>query len=338
MKIESQGNVATRIVVENGDVKKNTLEIKLPDGVTVIGTGAFKGVELPPILWIKEGAEEIAPSALEGHGELRSVSFPKSMRKIGSKAFANCSGLSNLDFCHTNMFSPDCFAGDYFIRWLRKDGQIARTLYFPRENIYAIMVKSPSLSTSNYDIYQGKFCTNPGFPNCEPNEKHLPLYFCFYKKGGKEYIWYDNLLTWAVQGAKYQAFNMTPRDFLGREIKFDGSSSMTINEFALILGICCTGIKVIAIWMGKKRNEYFKIDDELIKAAKEFAPLPWKKFEEVIAHQNEVWPADRNYFYNGVRMSDLWTGSGRSEEQGMADILQMVKDRGAYYNFNEWAY
>lgn len=338
MKFDINEGVVTKIRVEEGDVSEDILKLALPEGATVIGQDAFRGVRLPPILWIKEGAMEIAPLAFAGHKELRSVSFPSSMTKIGSKAFKDCEGLSNIDFNHNNMFATDCFEGDYFIRWLRKDGEIARTLYFPREKIYAIMVKSPQLSTPSYSIYKGRFCTNSGFPNCEVDTNHPVLYFCSYIKDGKESIWYDTLLDWAIKGARYQAFDMTPREFLGREIKFDGSSSMTINEFGVIMGICFSGLKYMAIWLQKKRHEYFKIDSEFLEAAEGFAPLVLKKFKEIIEHQTEVWPADRNYFKYGIRWSDHWSSTGKNPAQGIQEVFQLLEERGALYDYNKWAY
>ena len=338
MKFDIQNGIVTKVFLEKDDVKDDILELRLPESTTVIGQEAFNRIELPPILWIKEGATEIASSAFEGHKELRSVSFPSTMRKIGSRAFAGCEGLSNIDFCHTNLFALDCFEDDYFIRWLRKDGDIARALYFPREKIYAIMIKNPQLSSSSYTIYEGRFCTNPGFPNCEVDTNHPLLYFCSYIKDGKESIWYDTLLDWAIQGAKYQAFNMTPREFLGREIKFDGSSSMTINEFGVIMGICFSGLKYMAIWLKKKRHEYFKIDSELLAAAENFAPLVLKKFKEILEHQTEVWPVDRNYFRYGIRWSDHWSSTGKTPEQGNQEVFQLLEERGALYDYNKWAY
>ena len=338
MRFDINEGVVTKVHVEEGDVSEDILKLTLPEGATVIGQDAFKGVRLPPILWIKEGATEIAPLAFAGHKELRSVSFPSSMTKIGSKAFKGCEGLSNIDFNCSNMFAADCFEGDYFIRWLRKDGEIARTLYFPREEIYAIMVKSPQLSTPSYSIYKGRFCTTPGFPNCEVNTNHPVLYFCSYMKDGKESIWYDTLLDWAIKGARYQAFNMTPREFLGREIKLDGSSSMTINEFGVIMGICFSGLKYMAIWLQKKRHEYFKIDSEFLEAAEGFAPLVLKKFKEIIEHQTEVWPADRNYFKYGIRWSDHWSSTGKDPAQGIQEVFQLLEERGALYDYNKWAY
>ena len=338
MKFDISEDVVTKVCLEDGDVSEDILKLVLPEGVTVIGQDAFKEVLLPPILWLKEGATEIAPFAFAGHKELRSVSFPSSMRKIGSKAFKDCEGLSNIDFHNNNMFAADCFEGDYFIRWLRKDGEIARTLYFPREKIYAIMVKSRQLSTSSYNIYEGRFCTTPGFPNCEADTNHLLLYFCSYVIDGKESIWYDSLLEWAVKGARYQAYNMTPREFLGREITFDGKSSMTPNEFGVIMGICVSGIKFVSIWLGGKRDKPVKISKSLIKAAKTFAPLVWHKFEGIINHQNEVWPVGRDYFRYGVRWSDHWSSTGKTEQEGMAEVFQILEERGARYDYNKWAY
>ena len=338
MKFDINEGVVTKVYVEEGDVSEDILKLTLPEGAAVIGQDAFKGVQLPPILWIKGGATEIAPLAFAGHKELRSVSFPSSMRKIGSRAFKDCEGLSNIDFHNNNMFAADCFEGDCFIRWLRKDGEMARALYFPREEVYAIMVESRQLSTSSYKIYKGRFCTTPGFPNCEADTNHPLLYFCSYVIDGKESIWYDTLLEWAIKGARYQAFSMTPREFLGREIKLDGSSSMTINEFGVIMGICFSGLKYMAIWLQKKRHEYFQIDSEFFAAAEDFAPLVLKKFKETLEHQTEVWPADRNYFKYGIRWSDHWSSTGKDPAQGIQEVFQLLEERGALYNYNKWAY
>ena len=338
MKFNIKDGVITGVTIDDGDVEQDILKVELPHEASIIGSEAFKGVRLPSILWIKEGATEIAPLAFIGHKELRSVSFPTTMRKIGHKAFKDCEGLSNIDFHNTNMFAPDCFEGDRFIRWLRKDGETARTLYFPREDVYAIMVKSPQLSTPSYSIYEGRFCTTPGFPNCEADTHHPLLYFCSYVIDGKESIWYDTLLEWAIKGARYQAYNMTPREFLGREIKLDGTSSMTINEFGVIMGMCFSGLKYVAIWLMRKRSDYVKITPLIMKAAKAFAPLVWRKFEEIIKHQDEVWPANRDYFRYGIRWSDHWSSTGKTPKQGMDEVFQLLEERGALYDYNKWVY
>ena len=338
MKFDMNEGVITKVYIEEGDISEDILKLTLPEGATVIGQGAFKGVQLPPILWIKEGATEIAPLAFAEHKELRSVSFPSSMRKIGSKAFKDCEGLSNIDFHNNNMFAIDCFEGDYLISWLRKDGEVARTLYFPREKVYAIMLESRQLSTPSYKIYRGRFCTTPGFPNCEADTDHPLLYFCSYVIEGKETVWYDTLLEWAIKGARYQAYNMTPREFLGREITFDGESSMTLNEFGVIMGMCASGIKFVSIWLGEKRDKPVKISKTLIKTAKAFAPFVWRKFEDIINHQNEVWPVGRDYFHHGIRWTDHWSSTGKTKQEGIVEVFQILEERGARYDYNKWAY
>ena len=67
MKFDIQNGTVTKVLLEKDDVKDDILELRLPEGATVIGREAFSGIELPPILWIKEGAPEIASSAFEGH-------------------------------------------------------------------------------------------------------------------------------------------------------------------------------------------------------------------------------------------------------------------------------
>ena len=85
MKFNIKDGVITGVTIDDGDVEQDILKVELPHEASIIGSDAFKGVRLPSILWIKEGATEIAPLAFIGHKELRSVSFPTTMRKSGIK-------------------------------------------------------------------------------------------------------------------------------------------------------------------------------------------------------------------------------------------------------------
>lgn len=337
MTFEIEGKVAVKASIEKGDVVDGIVEIRLPDGVKAIGAGAFSGVALTPAVMIADGAEEIGASAFEGHPELRSVSIPPSASKVGPRAFAACPGLSNVDFTHRTAFADDCFAGDESIKWLRKDGEIAKCRYFPRDGTYAIMVKDPGLSTSRYDIYRGKFHTSRGFPNGRSDPSHPPLYFCEYKADGGKALWYDTLLEWAVRGARYQAMKMTPREFLRRDISPDGDSEITVSEFGVIMGICFSGIKYISIVLGKRRNEKMPVKF-LAEGLERYAPSLLRRFEEVAAHQDEVYPADRDFLANGLSWGRYWSDEGKTAADGMSEVFQILKAKGHLYDYNDWAY
>ena len=50
MKFDIQNGIVTKVFLEKDDVKDDILELRLPEGATVIGQEAFNRIELPPIL------------------------------------------------------------------------------------------------------------------------------------------------------------------------------------------------------------------------------------------------------------------------------------------------
>lgn len=86
--------------------------IVLPQGVTVIESGALSGSEITSIV-IPEGVVEIGDYALYGCPQLEKVVLPSTLTKIGKGAFANCPKLSSVNIENTGVLSiPDaCFAG-----------------------------------------------------------------------------------------------------------------------------------------------------------------------------------------------------------------------------------
>ena len=63
------------------------------DGILIAYNGNSEIVELP------EGIKQIGPDVFKDHTELRSITIPKSVTKIGANAFYDCSGLSEVKGC-----------------------------------------------------------------------------------------------------------------------------------------------------------------------------------------------------------------------------------------------
>jgi hypothetical protein len=67
----------------------------IPDGVTVIGEGAFKNCHKLTEIVLPDGLSIIGKESFAGCTNLRSVTFPKGLTYIGDYAFTNCYCLSS---------------------------------------------------------------------------------------------------------------------------------------------------------------------------------------------------------------------------------------------------
>ncbi len=63
------------------------------DGILIAYNGNAESVELP------EGIKQIGPDVFKDHTELRVITIPKSVTRIGANAFYDCSGLSEVKGC-----------------------------------------------------------------------------------------------------------------------------------------------------------------------------------------------------------------------------------------------
>lgn len=71
-------------------------EVKIPQGVTFIGSGAFRMQEDVTRVTIPEGVTTIDSGAFYNCYQMKSVVIPESVNYIGSSAFAYCSGLTSV--------------------------------------------------------------------------------------------------------------------------------------------------------------------------------------------------------------------------------------------------
>lgn len=68
----------------------------IPDGVTAIGDGAFRGRTNVISITIPDGVTEIGDSAFSGCNNLTGITIPNSVTKIGVSAFKNCYKLAGI--------------------------------------------------------------------------------------------------------------------------------------------------------------------------------------------------------------------------------------------------
>ena len=72
-------------------------DVTVPDGVTIIGEGAFKGCATLTSLTLPDGVIEIGKGAFEDCTSLARISLCDALRVIGPRAFRNCAALRAID-------------------------------------------------------------------------------------------------------------------------------------------------------------------------------------------------------------------------------------------------
>ena len=77
----------------NGELVK---DLKIPDGVTIIGDFTFEGCSGLTSVEIPDGVTSIGRAAFSGCSGLTSVKMPNAVTSIGELAFYGCSGLTNV--------------------------------------------------------------------------------------------------------------------------------------------------------------------------------------------------------------------------------------------------
>ena len=70
--------------------------IYISDGITNIGTNAFKDLSDAQSVYIPESVTTIGISAFENCSKLKEISLPKNLRTIGASAFSNCTKIKNI--------------------------------------------------------------------------------------------------------------------------------------------------------------------------------------------------------------------------------------------------
>lgn len=96
---------------ENMFIDCGLSSIVMPDDITVIGTGAFKGCANLVSASISEKVTNIKSSAFEGCSQLESVVFPQNITELGSLSFKGCKALKTFTFPKVTSLADEILSG-----------------------------------------------------------------------------------------------------------------------------------------------------------------------------------------------------------------------------------
>ena len=96
---------------ENMFINCNLSSIVMPDNITVIGTGAFKGCVNLVSVSIPEKVTNIKSSAFEGCSQLESVVFPQNIAELGGLSFKGCKALKTFTFPKVTSLADEILSG-----------------------------------------------------------------------------------------------------------------------------------------------------------------------------------------------------------------------------------
>jgi len=99
------------LMIENNPIIQCTSrqeEIIVPDGVTCIGTGAFKGCASIKKILMPDSVEIIGAHAFKGCRQLETISIPQNLKEIGEYAFHRCHHLKEMVLPHTVKALGNC--------------------------------------------------------------------------------------------------------------------------------------------------------------------------------------------------------------------------------------
>lgn len=96
---------------ENMFIDCGLSSIVMPDDITVIGTGAFKGCANLVSASISEKVTNIKSSAFEGCSQLESVVFPQNITELGSLSFKGCKALKTFTFPKVTSLADGILSG-----------------------------------------------------------------------------------------------------------------------------------------------------------------------------------------------------------------------------------
>ena len=87
----------TRELIETLDEIEDVANVVIPDSVTSIGVGAFRGYDNLKSVKIPQSVTSVEESAFEGCTSLKSVKIPDSVTSIGDNAFDRCDKLASVE-------------------------------------------------------------------------------------------------------------------------------------------------------------------------------------------------------------------------------------------------
>ena len=94
------------LILNSFKPKASTAGLWQIEGTTII---AYNGTE--SIVTVPEGMTKIGEGAFSGNKKINKVILPSTVKEIGMRAFADCTGLSEINIENINKFGEVCFEG-----------------------------------------------------------------------------------------------------------------------------------------------------------------------------------------------------------------------------------
>lgn len=211
----------------------------IPQGIRVLGEKCFYNKALPEICVVPEGVEIIDRMAFFGATNVKKIILPSTIKFIGDYAFAKCESLQSIEFNSNFLNGRWIFNDNNALQEIIQHGHKFRVFYFELNGQSFIARQDFSLSTSEYDIYNGIFITEY-FPTGKIESKYNKIYLCYIRKNNKDYIFYNPDLQIAITGCKFFASGKSYKEYFNKT--FSMEDSITVKEFYLLTGICYEGV------------------------------------------------------------------------------------------------
>lgn len=212
MEIRIKDRVVSEFQYEN---RQDITEVIFEDGVEIIEAGAFYHCRY-----------------------LKSVTFAPSVKLVREGAFAGCVSLESLQYEKNTRFEEFAFNECNKLKYLLSNGVSARVFPFPVTNDFAIAIKQPDLSTSEYTIYAGRMANPKYFPNGPVDTNDHILFFAESAKD-PNCVWFSGDVGIAIVGMKYKASKQSFSQFF--HIDLTDEIEIDYNVFSILIGCCGVG-------------------------------------------------------------------------------------------------
>lgn len=154
----------------------------LPDGLSIVGNGAFAGCWTLNSITIPKGMTRIGDNAFRGCGGLHSVILSEGLIKIGDDAFRGCDSLNNITFPNglTNIGEGAFYCCKNLISITMKEGltTIGRSAFSDCENLTSIIFPNGLNEIGDYAFSDCKSLTSVTLPDSLVNMGCNVFYEC----------------------------------------------------------------------------------------------------------------------------------------------------------------
>lgn len=288
--------------IQEGETLKSILFVPLffkedeiiPSGVTALGERCFSFANSIKKIVIPDTITTIKKGAFYNNKTLECVVIPSSVEAIEEGAFAGCESLKEVYYTSKTHFGQRCFDHCCNLEKLVCDNTEAKIFYFKGGNRFAITFLTAQ--KKDYNLYRGLFA-DADFPQGDPNEAGIPLYFIQTKQG---HVWYAENPQECYTAAEYQDSKKSFAEFFNKTITADGG--ITPLDVSFLTGICYKGRAIFEEVFGGDDNTEWPLQDVLGFLNRRYPKLG-ERLIYALNHQEEYNPLLS--IDHGIHLSDF---------------------------------